>query len=72
MITGQATTSANGSPAPFESTGPSTLQVCIIGGFDIEWSNVTLVYTGPETGRFGPQAIHGVVKKVVAEQEVQA
>ncbi len=48
------------------------MQVCIIGGFDIEWSNVTLVYTGPETGRFGPQAIHGVVKKVVAEQEVQA
>jgi hypothetical protein len=67
MITGQATTSANGSPAPFESTGPSTLQVCIIGGSDIEWSNVTLVYTGPATGHFGPQAIHGVVKKVVAE-----
>jgi hypothetical protein len=67
MVTGTATTSANGSPAPFESMGPSTLQVCIIGGTDIEWSNVTLVYTGPATGHFGTQAIHGVVRKVTAE-----
>jgi len=67
MITGPATTSANGSPAPFESSGPSTLQVCIIGGSDVEWSNVTLVYTGPATGHFGTQAIHGVVRKVTAQ-----
>jgi len=67
MITGTATTSANGSPAPFESMGPSTLQVCIIGGSNIDYSNVTLVYTGPATGHFGSQAIHGVVRKVTEE-----
>jgi hypothetical protein len=67
MVTGTATTSANGSPAPFESMGSSTLQVCIIGGSDIEYSNITLVYTGPATGHFGTQAIHGVVRKVTAQ-----
>ena len=68
MITGTATTSANGSPAPFESMGPSTLQICIIGGSNVDYSNVTLVYTGPATGHFGSQAIHGVVRKVTEEQ----
>jgi hypothetical protein len=67
MITGTATTSANGSPAPFESMGPSTLQVCIIGGSQVEYSNVTLVYTGPATSHFGTQAIHGVVRKITAQ-----
>jgi hypothetical protein len=67
MVTGTATTSANGSPAPFESMGPSTLQVCVIGGSDIEWSNVTIVYTGPATGHFGTQPIHGVVRTVAAQ-----
>jgi hypothetical protein len=66
-LTGPATTSANGSPAPFESSGPSTLQICIIGGSDVEYSNVTLVYTGPATGHFGTQPIHGVVRKVTAQ-----
>jgi hypothetical protein len=66
-ITGTATTSANGSPAPFESMGPSTLQVCIIGGSEVEYSNVTLVYTGPATSHFGTQAIHGVVRKIAAQ-----
>ncbi len=67
MITGTATTSANGSPAPYESMGPSTLQVCIIGGSEIGYSNVTLVYTGPATGHFGTQAIHGVVRTITAQ-----
>ena len=39
-------------------------QVCIIGGSEVEFSNVTLVFTGPATTHFGPQAIHGVVNKV--------
>jgi hypothetical protein len=30
----------------------------------VEFSNMTLVYTGPATGHFGPQAIHGVVTQV--------
>lgn len=64
VITGTATTTGNGGPASFESKGPSTLQVCITGGTEANFSNVTLVYTGPATGHFGPQAIHGVVTLV--------
>lgn len=64
VLNGTATTTGNGGPASFESKGPSTLQVCITGGTEANYSNVTLVYTGPATGHFGPQAIHGVVTAV--------
>jgi hypothetical protein len=58
MLTG------NGSNAPFEPTPPaSMLQVCVTGGTEIASSNVTLVFTGPATKHFGPQAIHGVVRR---------
>ena len=62
VVTGTATTTGNGGPAPFEAKGPSTLQVCIMGGSQVVYSNVTLVYTGPATGHFGTQPIHGVVR----------
>ena len=57
----------NGSIAPFETNPPSsTLQVCVTGGDDIRYSlpdsNITLVFGGPATTHFGPQAIHGVVR----------
>ena len=53
----------NGSIAPFETDPPSsTLQVCVTGGDDVAYSNVTLVFGGPATTHFGPQAIHGVVR----------
>src|ERR1039457_5953745 len=64
VVTSTATTTGNGSPAPFEAKGASTIQVCITGGSTVEFSNMTLVYTGPATGHFGPQAIHGVVTQV--------
>jgi len=64
VVTGTATTSGNGSPAPFESKGASTLQICLTGGTEVNFSNVTLVYTGPATTHFGPQAMHGVVREV--------
>jgi len=58
----------NGSIAPFETDPPSsTLQVCVTGAietqFSISNSNITLVFGGPATTHFGPQAIHGVVRK---------
>ena len=58
----------NGSNAPFETAPPSsTLQVCVTGGsevpYSIQNSNITLVFGGPATTHFGPQAIHGVVRK---------
>jgi hypothetical protein len=64
VVTGTATTSGNGGPASFEAKGPSTLQICVTGGSEVEFSNMTIVYTGPATGHFGPQAIHGVVSQV--------
>jgi hypothetical protein len=67
VVTGAVTTTGNGSPAPFESKGASTLQVCITGGSTVSFSNLTLVYTGPATSHFGSQAIHGVVSRVSAQ-----
>jgi hypothetical protein len=64
VVTGTATTSGNGSPASFEAKGPSTIQVCLMGGSEVSYSNMTLVYTGPATTHFGPQPIHGVVRTV--------
>jgi hypothetical protein len=63
----------NGSIAPFETDPPSsTLQVCVSGGNDIQFSlpnsNITLVFGGPAAAKhFGPQAIHGVVRKPPAD-----
>ena len=37
VVTGTATTGGNGSPAPFESKGASTLQVCITGGSTVRF-----------------------------------
>jgi hypothetical protein len=64
VVTGTAATTGNGGPATFESKGASTLQICIMGGSEVNYSNLTLVYSGPATGHFGTQPIHGVVKKV--------
>lgn len=64
VVTTTAVTTGNGSPAAFESKGSSTLQVCITGGSTVEFSNMSLVYTGPATSHFGPQPIHGVVTQV--------
>jgi hypothetical protein len=62
----------NGSIAPFETNPPSsTLQVCVTGGSEIPYSvpnsNITLVFGGPATTHFGPQAIHGVVREPSAD-----
>jgi hypothetical protein len=62
----------NGSIAPFETDPPSsTLQVCVTGGNEVRYSipnsNITLVFGGPATIHFGPQAIHGVVRLASAD-----
>jgi hypothetical protein len=64
VVNGTATTTGNGGPATFEAKGASTLQVCLMGGSELSYSNVTLVYTGPATSHFGAQPIHGVVRSV--------
>jgi hypothetical protein len=62
----------NGSIAPFETDPPSsTLQVCVSGGNEVPYSlqnsNITLLFGGPATTHFGPQALHGVVRKPLDE-----
>jgi hypothetical protein len=60
--------SGNGNSAPFEAKGPTMLQVCISGGTDgqseVQYSNMTLVFSGPASGHFGVDPIHGVVRFV--------
>ncbi len=63
VVTGTVSITGNGTAAPFEAKGPSTLQVCITGGTEVPFSNVSLVLTGPATGHFGSHAINGVVRK---------
>lgn len=62
VVTGPVSITGNGNPAPFEAKGPSTMQVCITGGAEVQFANVSPVLTGPATGHFGTQAIHGVVR----------
>jgi len=61
----------NGGNPPFETTpSTSTLQVCVVGGVDVPYSNMTMVFSGPATNHFGSQPIHGVVRKLepISEQ----
>jgi hypothetical protein len=54
----------NGQRAPFETKTPSptsTLTVCVTGGSDNPYENVTLQFGSPASNHFGTQAIHGVV-----------
>ena len=71
VVIGQPSITGNGSAAPFEAKGPSTLQVCITGGTEVEFSNVTMAFTStsPATTHFGTQAIHGVVRKATSEPD---
>ena len=59
VVTGTATITGNGSPAPFGN--PSPVTICVLGGGDVKYSNVTLAFGVPASSHFGTQAIHGVV-----------
>jgi hypothetical protein len=65
MVSGPAYITGNGGPAPFSKndTVLSMLQVCVNGGTDVPFSNVSLVFGAPASGHFGMSAIHGVVRK---------
>jgi hypothetical protein len=70
VLTGAVSITGNGNPAPFEAKGPSTLQICVTGGAEVPFSNVSLVLTGPATGHFGSHAINGVVRFVRSSDEL--
>lgn len=64
VVTGDASVTANGNVVtPFDpSGGTSQLTVCISGGPNVPYANVTLQFSKPASMHFGSQAIHGVVK----------
>jgi len=65
VVTGPADITGNGTAAPFQVKGGlSTLQICITGGTEVTFSNVTLTFASkaPATGHFGSLPIHGVVR----------
>lgn len=61
LIAGDVAITGNGNPA----LSGSQLTVCVSGGTgagSAPYSNVELIFSGPATGHFGTQPIHGVVK----------
>jgi len=62
-VTGTATITGNGTyPPPF---GPSsTLQIDIVGGNSVAFSNIKLTFEGDAAAHFGSQPVNGVVRSV--------
>jgi hypothetical protein len=64
MVKGLASVTANGGFAPFAPQGQrSPLQICITGGSQVEFSNITLVFGAPASEHFGTQPINGAVRE---------
>jgi hypothetical protein len=59
VVTGPAFITGNGGPASFGN--PSQLTLCVLGGNNVTFSNITLTLGMPASNHFGKQAIHGVV-----------
>ena len=64
MITGSASVTGNGGYPPFAPQGQtSLLTVCVTGGTQVAFSNITLAFGMPASGHFGTQAINGAVSR---------
>jgi len=64
MVTGSASVTGNGGYPPFAPQGQlSPLTVCVTGGTQVGFSNLTLVFGMPASGHFGSQAINGAVRR---------
>jgi hypothetical protein len=63
MISGQASVTGNGGYPPFAPEGQqSLLTICVTGGTQARFSNITLVFGAPASGHFGLQPINGAVR----------
>jgi hypothetical protein len=67
VVSGTAFVTGNGSPAPFGN--PSPLTLCILGGANVKFSNITLRFGAPASKHFGIQAIHGVIVRCAGPEE---
>jgi hypothetical protein len=59
VVTGPAFVTGNGGPASFGN--PTTVTICVLGGVDVKYSNVTLKFSTPASAHFGVFPIHSVV-----------
>ncbi len=72
MITGSASVTGNGGYPPFAPQGQtSPLTVCVTGGTQVGFSNMTLVFGMPASGHFGSQAINGSRSPEIATMATQ-
>lgn len=66
-VTGPATITGNGSfPPPFG--GNSTLQIDIVGGNTVAYSNIKVTFLGDAQNHFGVAPMNGVVRSVRTEE----
>ena len=61
VVTGTAFVTGNGSPALFGNSSPVT--ICVLGGSNVTFSNITVTFGSPASTHFGTHPIHGVVLK---------
>lgn len=66
QLSGPVFVTADGDAAPFmvkcSDTTPCQLTVDVVGGKVLPLSNITMTFSGPPTGHFGTQAIHGFIR----------
>jgi hypothetical protein len=68
-VIGMASITGDGGFAPFAPHGElSPLTVCVTGGTQVGFSNITLVLGSPASKHFGTQPINGVVRSVKPKQ----
>lgn len=67
VVTGTAYVTGNGGPTLFGNPSPITL--CVLGGINVKFSNITVTLGIPASNHFGPQAIHGVVSRCAGPWE---
>jgi hypothetical protein len=70
VVTGHVYITGNGAPAPFGN--PSSVTICVLGGVNVMFSNITLTLGAPANSHFGMQAIHGVVLRCAAPWEFES
>jgi hypothetical protein len=60
-VTGTATVTVNGSPAPIS---PTPIEIDISGGTDVEYSNLHMIFGTPGSEHFGTEPLPGVIQVV--------
>jgi hypothetical protein len=70
VVTGSAFITVNGGKTPFAN--PSMVTICVLGGSEVMFSNITITLVGPATMHFGTQPIHGVVERCAGPWEFES